>query len=58
VTAGHQYFKWYDLRQLPGILTVSLIEFTGQTISVDFGTYNDGTTASAMYVDTTLSICH
>lgn len=56
------YFKWYDLRdsQAWEYRTVSLIEFTGQTISVDFGTYNDGIDGvSAMYVDNvTLSICH
>jgi hypothetical protein len=56
------YFKWSDLRdsQAWEYRTVSLIEFAGQTISVDFGTYNDGWDGvSAMYIDdVTLSICH
>ena len=56
------YFEWTDLRDMQAweYRTVDLTAYKGQTISVDFGTYNDGWDGvSAMYVDdVTLSICH
>ena len=61
MVGSNYYFKWYDKRdsQAWEYRTLSLFEFAGQTISVDFGTYNDGYGGvTAMYVDDiTLSIC-
>jgi len=54
-------FKWSDLRDTQSweYRTVFLNEYLGQTIGLDFGTYNDGWDGvSAMYVDdVTLTIC-
>ena len=54
-------FKWYDKlnNRTWEYKTVFLNEYIGQSISVDFGTYNDGFGGvTAMYVDdVTLSIC-
>ena len=64
IYGGYDYFKWYDLRDSQSweYRTVSLIEFAGTYITVDFGTFNNGpyygTGVSAMYVDdVTLTIC-
>jgi hypothetical protein len=58
---GYYYFQWYDLRDTRSweYLSVSVVEFAGRTITVDFGTYNNGYNGiTAMYVDdVTLSIC-
>jgi hypothetical protein len=58
---GYYYFKWYDLLDTHAweYHTVSLAEFAGSYLTVDFGTYNNGYNGiSAMYVDdVTLTIC-
>ena len=61
---GYYYFKWYDLRDTRTweYRTVSLAEFAGTYVTIDFGTFNNGpyygSGVSAMYVDdVTLSIC-
>jgi hypothetical protein len=59
---SNNYFEWWDLRDTQAweYRTVFLNEYIGQTIKLDFGTYNDGWDGvSAMYVDdVTLTICH
>lgn len=61
---GYYYFQWYDLRDSRSweYRSLSLQNFAGRTIAVDFGTFNNGpyygNGVTAMYVDdVTLTIC-
>jgi hypothetical protein len=58
---GYWYFKWYDLRDTRSweYYTVSLAEFAGTYVTIDFGTFNNGYNGpSALYVDdVSFTIC-
>ncbi len=44
-------YRWMDWHEAWNLHTIDLLEFAGQRIRLQIGAYNDGSGATAVYVD-------